>query len=226
MVKKASKKSSKAVKKSSKKVIKKPTSKKGINSKQKGSSFERDICKKLSLWWTNDKRDDVLWRSASSGGRSTQRSKKGKSTANSAGDISALDPIAQNLLDCFSFELKSGYDKTESLSLLDTPDSNNPPMLVKWIQQAEESKQMAGSKSWVIIFRRTRRLPVVILPYAMLQDIRGDENVLFPDIQIIFGSRYIEKGKKKFFNIAILTLDTFIEKIKPSLIKAIVLRDL
>ena len=35
----------------------------------KGSEFEREMCKCLSLWWTDSKRDDVFWRSAQSGGR-------------------------------------------------------------------------------------------------------------------------------------------------------------
>ena len=31
--------------------------------KQKGSAFEREICKKLSLWFTENERDDIFFRS-------------------------------------------------------------------------------------------------------------------------------------------------------------------
>jgi len=39
--------------------------------KAKGASFERDICRRLSLWVSAGKQEDVFWRSAMSGGRST-----------------------------------------------------------------------------------------------------------------------------------------------------------
>jgi hypothetical protein len=39
--------------------------------KQKGSAFEREVCKRLSLWVTSNRRSDVFWRSAMSGGRAT-----------------------------------------------------------------------------------------------------------------------------------------------------------
>lgn len=39
--------------------------------KQKGAAYERDVCKKLSLWITKGHRLDCFWRSAMSGGRAT-----------------------------------------------------------------------------------------------------------------------------------------------------------
>src|SRR4249919_3894092 len=39
--------------------------------KQKGSVFERQVCRRLSLWVTNNEKQDVFWRSAMSGGRAT-----------------------------------------------------------------------------------------------------------------------------------------------------------
>ena len=53
----------------------------------KGSNYERDIAKKLSLWASHDEHDDWIWRTSSSGARAKTRSKQGKSTANSCGDI-------------------------------------------------------------------------------------------------------------------------------------------
>ncbi|MBM3120244.1 MAG: hypothetical protein FJ006_12010, partial [Chloroflexi bacterium] len=58
----------------------------------KGASFERDISRQLSLWWTHGERDDVFWRSSMSGGRATVRAKKGQKTAYQNGDITATDP--------------------------------------------------------------------------------------------------------------------------------------
>jgi hypothetical protein len=65
--------------------------KKGVNGKQKGGAFERDVAKKLSLWVTADARPDVFWRSAMSGGRATVAHAKGIEVRQ-VGDITAVAP--------------------------------------------------------------------------------------------------------------------------------------
>jgi hypothetical protein len=76
------------------------------NGKQKGASFEREICKKLSLWVSNGEREDCFWRSAMSGGRATVAAKGGKRLSAQAGDITAIDPIGNALTDLFIIECK------------------------------------------------------------------------------------------------------------------------
>ena len=76
------------------------------NPKQKGGSFEREICKKLSEWVSNGKSDDLFWRSAMSGGRATVRKKKDKETASGQGDITAVTPAGNKLTDRFVIECK------------------------------------------------------------------------------------------------------------------------
>lgn len=83
-------------------------------SKQKGASFERLVCKQLSLWITNGDKPDVFWRSAMSGGRSTVFAKKGREAATQAGDISATGAEGHLLTDKFFIECKFYRD----LSLL------------------------------------------------------------------------------------------------------------
>lgn len=73
-----------------------------VNGKQKGNSFEREICTKLSLWITDGKHVDCLWRSAMSGGRATVA----KGTVRQAGDITAVAPEGHILTDQFYIELK------------------------------------------------------------------------------------------------------------------------
>ncbi len=75
--------------------------------KGKGGGFERRICKELSLWVSHGKREDLFWRSAMSGGRSTVARKKGKHLPASAGDISAIDPLGAVLTEHFFIECKS-----------------------------------------------------------------------------------------------------------------------
>lgn len=95
--------------------------------KNKGNAFERRICQKLSLWWSEGKREDIFWRSASSGGVATMRSKRGKTMAGQSGDISAIHESGMPLTRLCTVELKRGYkgasiadmcDRLELLSLL------------------------------------------------------------------------------------------------------------
>lgn len=81
-----------------------------VNGKNKGSSYEREISKKLSLWLSEGKRDDILWRTQNSGGRFTIRRKKGIDTQNQDGDITSTDPSAQFFSDIFTVELKRYKD--------------------------------------------------------------------------------------------------------------------
>jgi hypothetical protein len=78
--------------------------------KAKGASFERDICRQLSLWVSAGQQEDVFWRSAMSGGRSTVAHAKGKRMAAQAGDISCIHHIGSKLTDRFLLECKNYKD--------------------------------------------------------------------------------------------------------------------
>jgi len=77
-----------------------------VNSKQKGASNERSVCRQLSLWVTHGTKEDVFWRSAMSGGRATVAKRKGKKLASQAGDISSVDINGHILTDHFYIETK------------------------------------------------------------------------------------------------------------------------
>jgi hypothetical protein len=81
-----------------------------VNSKAKGSSFEREVCRRLSLWVSDGKNEDCFWRSATSGGRSTVAHAKGKRLAAQAGDITCISPAGQALTDAFLIECKHYAD--------------------------------------------------------------------------------------------------------------------
>lgn len=74
-----------------------------MNGKQKGSDFERQICKALSLWVSNGKSIDLYWRSAMSGGRATVK----RGQVRQAGDITAVAPEGHVLTDVFFIECKA-----------------------------------------------------------------------------------------------------------------------
>ena len=83
-------------------VLKKPA----FRSKQKGSSWEIQICRLLSMWISEGKRVDVFWRSAMSGGRATIGLDRGFKHKAQAGDISAIAALGERLLDHFIIESK------------------------------------------------------------------------------------------------------------------------
>lgn len=137
----------------------------------KGAEFEREICKSLSKWWSNDKDDSIFWRSAQSGGRATIRSRQGKRTAGAYGDITALDPIGNPLLKVFTIELKRGRNHGEPADLLDCPTrkSKSCHAFVKTLTQAIRGAKEAGSHSWLVISRRDFRHSVCFFDSRMLQ---------------------------------------------------------
>lgn len=81
----------------------------GAASKRKGSKFERDLCTKLSLWISNGKHNDLLWRSAMSGGRATRRIVT-HGAQQVSGDICATHALGHNLTDFWHIEAKHVRD--------------------------------------------------------------------------------------------------------------------
>lgn len=88
---------------------KKPNKRRGTQTpKAKGSAFERKVCERFSLWVSNLTREDVYWRSAMSGGRATLKLRKdrGREFSAQSGDISAIHPLGNLLLNYFVIECK------------------------------------------------------------------------------------------------------------------------
>ena len=171
------------------------------NKSKKGRSFERFICCLLSSWWTNGERDDVFWHSSGSGARATVRSKLGKSTTNSHGDVSALDDIGKPLLQMFCIELKRGYNRFTIHDLLDKPNKAKKQKWEEWIDKAQKSADLAGSKSWMIINKRDRKEALVVIPY----------NIGFMLMQNSFYCLLHIKDNHLF----IMPLDCFLKEVQP-----------
>lgn len=133
---------------------------------KKGPAFERQVCVRLSLWWSDGGNDSLFWRTAGSGGRATSRAKKGRKTRNHDGDVMATDPDGMGLLAKFAIEIKKGYSKFTIHDLLDHPESSAKQKYQGWVEQAEASREASGSFSWLIVHKRDRREALVILPHA------------------------------------------------------------
>ena len=94
------------------------------NGKQKGSGFERDVSRLLSLWWSDGANKNIFWRSVSSGAKATQMKKLGELLNSQSGDIALLSPITCKFIDDFYLELKF-YKEFELTSNIMLPKSKN-----------------------------------------------------------------------------------------------------
>ena len=139
----------------------------------KGSNFEREICKQLSLWWSKNKEDDIFWRTAGSGAMAKTRSKKGKTTFGQCGDVQATNPKGQPLIDVFSIELKRGYSKNTFADLMEPSTTANakPCQYEKFIHQACVDHINSGSQSWMLIVKRDRKKAIIIMPFVSYKKI-------------------------------------------------------
>jgi len=192
--------------------------KKRKNSMQKGSAFEREICKKLSLWFSHGERDDLFHRTAGSGAKSTTRAKKGKTTANSAGDIGYLDAAGKPLIEAVTFELKCGYSRVDTTSLIDTPSRNKKSQLWEFVHQAIESSKNAKSKYWAVIHKRNGKRTLIHFPHSMLKSIRHDYYCRFakyPNGHLQITNIPVENAS--FLSIISAPLDEFLELVSPNI---------
>lgn len=122
--------------------------------KAKGASFERDICKNLSLWVSTGTAEDVFWRSAMSGGRSTVAAAKGKRLANQAGDISSVSPLGTGMVENFFMECKFYKDLNLKGILTKTG-----ALVTFWTTCKHESQRY---QKLPLLIAKQNQLPVVV----------------------------------------------------------------
>ena len=140
----------------------------------KGSQFERDICRKLSLWWTDGARDDVFWRTSQSGGRATTRAKAGKAlqAKGAYGDIAAIDPVGEPLINAVSIEVKRGYNRFSLQDLMDGTPAEERYGLASFLDQARRDAAASG-REWLLIWKRDRRAPLVFYTRQVLNKLES-----------------------------------------------------
>jgi len=128
-------------------------------SKDKGSSFERTICKQLSLLVTNGERTDVFWRSALSGGRATLQFDQGIINQAQAGDISAISKEGMWLIDNYQIECKHYKDLEFASGFL----SNTGAVYGFW-QSLVKDATRRGKKPLLIAKQNNRPIVMLTLP--------------------------------------------------------------
>jgi len=185
-----------------------------MNAKGKGNKFERDICKQLSLWWTNGENDAVFWRTASSGGRATQRGKKGKSTKNQHSDITANDPIGQSFVDLFVIECKKGYNKDSFADLFDCLSGSTPKYL-KWIEGLRKSCKNSDSHYWLLIVKRDRRDTMCCFSERLCFGLAESGSEFDPFLDCVNYTIKINNGDENTETLVFMRLADFLDSIAP-----------
>jgi len=114
--------------------------------KHKGGAFERDVCRRISRFWSAGAFDDLLWRAASSGAKGTVTRTKNKAFH---ADIVATSPLTEPLMKVFSIECKfyKNIDITEILRGL-----KNNKILTFW-GQTLKSARLSGRRPALIARR-------------------------------------------------------------------------
>lgn len=193
----------------------------GGGSSAKGGEYEREICKRLSLWWTGNKRDDVFWRSSGSGARAKVRGRAGVQTMGQHGDVAATDPVGVPLIDLLTIEIKRGYSDNTLQDLLDVPPKGGVQEWGKWFAQATESAEQAGSCSWALITRRDRRCAMVWFPFTMLRELRSVGSFAgtkpCPFARVSVSVRGADGGTE--LDVAGMVLDDFLANVSPDHVK-------
>lgn len=172
---------------------------------RKGPEFERDIAKKLSVWWTDGKDDSVFWRTQSSGARATQRAKKGKRTDGQYGDLCSTDPCSKPFTDLFTVSLKRGYPEHTLDVLFNRPDNKHGYR--EFIDEAVMTCREAQSYDWLLIVKPDRRDSLVFCRRQLLAE-------LSPGFMVpCWGLDFTTNANR--YRISLMKLDQFLEWVKP-----------
>jgi hypothetical protein len=190
-----------------------------VGRSKKGAGFERQMCKELSLWWSNGNRDDIFWRTAGSGARATSRKKKGLRTADGYGDVMSSHESGKPLTKKVVISLKRGYTGKKAkkklawisvLDILDTPHKfKTEPALKVWWRELLRDMRAGKRKRGLLIFRRDRKDAVVVMSEKTFRMIDKRKKYMFPN----FGPYCWVQLRG--FHVYMMRLDHFFEWCEP-----------
>lgn len=124
--------------------------------KGKGSGFELDTCKRLSLWLSHGERTDLLSRSIGSGAAFTKALDRMK-LCGPPGDVMAIHPLAHKF--CSSYLVECKFWKNLYLNdFLRQKDELFDAMI------KAESQATAADMHWMVLAKQNHRPVIMLLP--------------------------------------------------------------
>lgn len=192
----------------------------------KGGPYEREVCRRLTLWWTGDPGADTLWwRTSQSGGRATFRSRKGKKTGKAhVGDIAAIEPEGRFWSELVTTEIKRGYPNATLAQIFDLPfrvKGRQP--LHDFLLQTLAAQERAGTPYWAVIHRRDNRDALIYFDSGLLLDLQAI-GVLTPPRPDPFARvelRIPNGGSKLYVAFAAMQFEDFLDVVTPADIRAL-----
>lgn len=174
-----------------------------MNSKAKGSSFEREICSYLTNWLTGQTKEKYFWRTAASGGIATIT----QCNNHLAGDITSIKPESKFFTDLFVIECKVGYRTACFYKLL---NGAKDPVRDFWKQVVGDSDK--SGKYPLLIFKRTGLKPLVGFPVAFASDI-------FLDLTESLWLTVVIDRNHKYGKFIFMGMDDFFNLVTPQLLR-------
>jgi hypothetical protein len=98
--------------------------------------------------------------------------KTGQKTFGQYGDIHAVDPIGQPLMDLVTIEAKKGYNKESAFNAMDkipVGGMTHPCQWEKFLEQVRTDSKNAGTPYWMLVHRRDHRDIMVFIPLGLCE---------------------------------------------------------
>lgn len=168
-------------------------------------SFERSVCRRLSLWITDGDRDDVLWRNRLRKRRDAPDAKQ------QLGDIGPAAPEGVPFCELFNVEVKHGYSGTrrgkrtrnvpwDALDVIDSAKNRSNLELVEFWQQCTSDAEASGRRP-LLVFKRDYHVPVACV-----------DRELFGELELLFSECYLDTVRIDCggYSLRMMNLDGFL----------------
>jgi Holliday junction resolvase len=172
--------------------------------KGKGSSFEREISRYLTMWLTGQDKELHFWRSPSSGAVATIN----KGNADIAGDIIAVQPEAEFFTKLFFIECKTGYPKASFHQHL--KENKNFDISGFWTKANAEAER---SNKYPILIYRKLSYNIIIGIDDRVKDFLKKMVCLPKSVRLNF-----DNGTP---SITFYDMETFFAKVTPNMLRSI-----
>lgn len=184
------------------------------NSKSKGSSEERNVCRALSKWLTGNEKPYQFWRTSNSGGTSTVI----KENVHMTGDITAITPEARWFADIFSIEIKCGYGDADFHKHL-KPNSKPTQIEEFWAQCNTDADR--ANKLPMLIWRK-KGYPIVVGISKPIEDLLPYNSKITGRLKCVSMMFPYSNGKKTLPPLYFYNFEDFFELIKPNDMKGLI----
>jgi hypothetical protein len=180
----------------------------------KGSSFEREMSRYLSKWWTNGERDDIFWRNR------VKVTSKTPNAERQLGDITAFHTLGLPFVEMFNIELKIGYSHKSGgrkiawdlLDVIDSKKTDDNLLLINFWKQCLSDAELSN-RIPILIFKRDMHKPVVCINTDYFSEIKNYLGKLCVK-NIIF-------NYKDVYSLRLYDMEDFFNWMTPEIIKHI-----